>query len=483
MKHGALATALTVGFVVVVVVINAIAGILLDRYPLTIDLTDDNRFTLTEESANYVAGIETPVTITVCRSEAEFENYASDSTEFNAYTAMFKQAYEILKDYEHKSDKVTLNFIDLNQNPTFADKYPNETLTSANIIVESELRYKIVQMSNLFSATQYSEDYVAYKSKAEQTMTSAIMYVLDNDPVNVIALNNTSETLTDYMTLLSTNAYNVVERNLLTDELDEDADVIILAGQTTDLSEEELDKLDKWLDNNGNFQKTLIYVPAMNLTQMPNLDEFLNEWGMSVGAGYIAETNNNNVLSGNSYMTIASIADTDYAENINTSDQLFLSPYSHPIEVLWETSQNRSTMPLITTSESAVVVAAGTDSEAVNINILEQGVNNVAVLGYRSKYVENDLVSSNVIVFGSETALTGTAIGHASLNNGSVGLSLVNTSVGHDDDISVVSIDFSSTTIAVTSSQITTVLVVFVIAIPAIILIMAVVTFFRRRHL
>ncbi len=482
-KHGALATALTIGFVVVVVVINAIAGILLDRYPLVIDLTDDNRFTLTEESANYIADIEMPVTITVCRSENSFANYVAEGTESNAYTAMFKQAYEILKDYEQKSENVTLNFIDLNQNPTFADAYPSETLTSANIIVESELRYKIVQMSNLFSATQFSEDYVAYKSKAEQTMTSAIMYVLDNDPVSVIALNNTPDTLPDYVQLLSANAFNVVERNLLTDELDADADVIVLAGQTTDFSEEELDKLDKWLDNNGDFQKTLIYIPAMNMGSTPNFDEFLSEWGMVVNPGYVAETNSKNVLSGNAYMTIAGIADTEYAENINTDSQLFLSPYTHAVEVLWETSQNRSTMPLVTTAASSVIVPAGADSEEININVLEQGINNVAVWGYRSKYIANELVTSNLIVFGSETALNGSALGHASLNNSNFGLSMVTESVGKGDEISVIAIDFSSTTIAVTQNQITTVLIVFVIAIPAVILGLAIFTFFRRRHL
>ena len=108
LKHGALATALTIGFIVVVVVVNAIAGILLDRYPLTIDLTKDNRYTLTEDSLQYIANIDTPVNITVCRSEADFENYVGQDTSNNAYGAMFKQAYEILKDYTRNNPNITL---------------------------------------------------------------------------------------------------------------------------------------------------------------------------------------------------------------------------------------------------------------------------------------------------------------------------------------------------------------------------------------
>lgn len=483
MKHGALATALSVGFIVVIVVINAIAGVLLDRYPLTIDLTADNRYTLTEESMNYIRNIDTPVTITVCRTEEEFEHYSEqDSSDGFTYAAMFKQAYQILKEYTRNNPNIELRFIDLNQNPTFADNYPMETLTNANIIVESDLRYKLVQMKDLFSATQFSKDYISYKSKAEQTMTSAIMYALDSDPVTVIALNNTSEKLKDYMTLLSVNAYNVVNRSLLTDELDADANVVILAGQTADLSEDELNKLDKWLDNDGNFQRTLIYVPTGTLNPMPNLDEFLAEWGMSVDSGILAETNGKNVLSNNPYMTISNLEDTDYAKGVNTSANLFISPFAHPVNTLWEKSQNRVTMPLITTNDTAVLVPASAGKE-VNINVLPQSQYNVAVLGYRSKYVESKLVSSNVIVFGSETALNNSALSHESLNNGNVALSLVRTAVGLKDEISIVSVDFSSTAIAVTASQIRVVMIVFVIAIPAVILLLAIVTFFRRRHL
>ncbi len=484
-KHGALATALTAVFVVVVVVINAIAGILLDRYPLTIDLTADNRYSLTEESMNYIQKIDTPVSIIVCRSEAEFENYSGEDTANNVYTQMFKQAYEILKDYARNNPKITLKFVDLNQNPTFADKYPTESLDSATIIVESDLRYKLIQMSSLFTSQKYSEDYVSYKSEAEQTITSAIMYVLDEDPVTVIALNNTPDTVPEYITMLSNNAYNVVEQNTLTDELDPQADVILLAGQSADFSEEELDKLDKWLDNNGDFQKTLIYVPILNVISMPNFDEFLREWGMEVDTGFVAETNAKNIMgSNNAFMVVANPEDTKYADNVNTETQHFVAPYTHAVRTLWEKSQNRSTMSLITTDETAVVVPASEQgNEDINVNVLPQKKQNVAAIGYRSKYVDNNLVSSNVIVFGSQTALNGSFISMGSLNNGNMALSMVNTTLGGKNDVSIVSVDFSSTAISVTFNQVLAVLIVFVIAIPVLILVMAVVTFFRRRHL
>ncbi len=483
-KHGALATALTIGFIVLVVVINAIAGILLDRYPLTIDLTSDNRFTLTDESVEYIKGIEKPVHIYVCRSEADFENYTGEDTANNTYAAMFKQAYEILKDYSRHSENITLEFLDLNQNPTFAEQYPEESLNNGCIIVQSDLRYKVVTVSNMFSATQYSESYVTYKSKSEQVMTSAIMYVLDEDPVTVIALNDTNDTLSDYVSLLGTNTFNIITRELLTDELDADAQVIILAGQETDLSLEELDKLDKWLDNDGQFGRTLLYIPEATVSNMPNLSEFLAEWGMEIDSGYVAETDSNKIISNNQFLPVMNLAGAEYFENESISDGYLIQPYAHPVNVLWESSQNRKTEVLIQSSDTAVLVPADITADD-DFNLSEQPKQSfsVAVRGYRSKYVDNELVHSNVVVYGSRAALDSGMLSHSSMNNGSVALALVSAAVSNKNDVNILSVDFSSSVITVTSSQIRTVLIIFVIAIPVIVLALGIVTFFRRRHL
>ena len=42
-KYGSLATIITVGFIVAVVLLNVVCTLLLERYPLSIDLTSDNR--------------------------------------------------------------------------------------------------------------------------------------------------------------------------------------------------------------------------------------------------------------------------------------------------------------------------------------------------------------------------------------------------------------------------------------------------------
>lgn len=73
-KHGSLATIITIGFIVVLVLINLVFGLLTERFPITIDLTADKRFQLTDSSIEYIKDIKDEVNITVCASEYTFEN-------------------------------------------------------------------------------------------------------------------------------------------------------------------------------------------------------------------------------------------------------------------------------------------------------------------------------------------------------------------------------------------------------------------------
>ena len=92
-KHGSLATIITVAFIVAVILINVIASLLLERFPLTIDLTSDQRFNLTQDSVDFVSTITDDVTLTVLAEESEFESSG----------IYYKQIYEILKSYDTHS--------------------------------------------------------------------------------------------------------------------------------------------------------------------------------------------------------------------------------------------------------------------------------------------------------------------------------------------------------------------------------------------
>ena len=77
LKHGFMSTAFTVAFVAVIVLVNVVATALFDRYPITFDLTENNAFSISDKSEEYVKKIDTDVLITVFAKEDDFTNLAT----------------------------------------------------------------------------------------------------------------------------------------------------------------------------------------------------------------------------------------------------------------------------------------------------------------------------------------------------------------------------------------------------------------------
>lgn len=122
-KHGSLATIMTIGLIVLVVLVNIIASMVADRLPVNIDLTDNQMYELSQESVDYVKQLKEPVTIEVFASEDDF-NKMGQMYGFEQFT---KQAMELFKKYSLYGD-VTVNYLDPYTNPDILSKYPKESL-------------------------------------------------------------------------------------------------------------------------------------------------------------------------------------------------------------------------------------------------------------------------------------------------------------------------------------------------------------------
>ena len=68
-KYLMLSGATTFLIVVALVLINVLAIDITDRYPVTIDLTPEKAFQLTDQSKEYIAQLSKPVTVQVMTSE------------------------------------------------------------------------------------------------------------------------------------------------------------------------------------------------------------------------------------------------------------------------------------------------------------------------------------------------------------------------------------------------------------------------------
>ena len=209
-RYGGAATAITVIVIVVVVLVNVVLSVLSERMNMSIDITADKTFEISQESIDYLATVNEPVEIVCMSDELEF------STSNYVY---FKQAYEVLKKYTIYSDNVTLTFVDMTENPTYANKYQElykGDISEYSIVVSTDKRIKVLSIQDLYNVemNNYYQQTIT-SSKAEQELTSAIMYVTDPDPMNAVFFKSETggSSYDNVYNMLSSNGYNVSEIN------------------------------------------------------------------------------------------------------------------------------------------------------------------------------------------------------------------------------------------------------------------------------
>ena len=504
LKHGAMATTLTIVFFVFLVLVNIVATKLFEKYPITIDLTEEKIYSITDESADYIKSIDMDVMITVCADEQAFAGLST-------YT---QQANEVMKTYSKYNDKIKYQYMDIKSNPDFYKDYTDE-VAQYDIIVETNpkgddgkpiKRTRVIglidlvqfndELTEMFSqygvsveeyAKQIGNDltFISYygnyieSSSAEQAFTSAIMAVTDPSPVTVTFLEGRNELseFSYFRTLLTANGYTVKTANITTDDIPEDTDVLVIGAPKVDYLPEELDKVDKFLLNDGLLGRQLIYVADYGQSDTPNIDEFLKEYGLEIGKGVVCETYQSNYAQQN-YYTISSEISDDFTQDMtNTSPQLLILG-SRPVNPLYEEDGMIKTFKYVTSTDDAYTM--DTQSQET----LTKGKQNYIVLSSKASFgVENDdTYYSNVLAIGGSSIIADQVLAYNQYQNREYILSVVNGLTGKTKGITVTPKVISGNIFDINEGQKTKLKWTFIVIIPAVVLITGLVIWIRRKN-
>lgn len=503
-KHGAQATILTIVFFVFLVLVNVVATKLFERYPITIDLTEESIYSISDESEDYIKGIDMDVKITVCANENDF-------TALSSYT---QQANEVMKTYSKYNNRITYQYMDINANPDFYKDYTDD-VDQYDIIVETNpvgndgkeiKRTKVIglvdlvefndELTEMFSqygvsveqyAAQIGNDltFLSYygnyieSSSAEQAFTSAIMAVTDPEPVTITFLEGREELnqLSYFKTLLDANGYTVNSINITTDEISDDTDVLVISAPKVDYLPEELDKVDKFLLNDGKMGKQLIYVADTGQSDTPNIDEFLKEYGLEIGRGVVCETYSANHVTQN-YYTIATDISEDFTQDMTSSDPALLMLGSRPVKALYEEDGMIKTFNYVTSTDDAYTM------DIQSQEVLEKGKQSYIVLASKAAFgVENDdTYYSNVLALGSANIIDDRVLAYDQYQNREYILSVLNGMTGKTKGITITPKVISGNLFDINDSQKSRLKWTFILIIPGIVLITGLVIWIRRKN-
>ncbi len=493
-KYGALSVTVTVIFVAAIVLINIIFNMVLDRFDITADLTDNSMYSIDNTTVDYIKGIEDNIRLTVTVEESDFENAGS----------YYKQVSEIVKTFAANNPKITAQYLDLDSNPAFYSSY-GATLTAGSIIIESEKTGRNVIITpndylspkyNEITAETYSMYYqlgygssgaltVEYYAAAERCFLSGIMNVTNDDPVRVAVLTEDygASSPTALVSMLEANAYIVEELKLSSvEKIDSDIDFAILFAPIYDLSNDDLNKIDIWLDNGGKYDKNFMYVAASTVDVLPNINAYLKDWGLSMDSGYVYQTNDYAFNGGSTYQ-ILEFKEGDYSGGVDTQTKQTQGDRFKPIELLFDEYSIYKTEAIVSSYEGSVV-APFDGLDGFDPSKAERSGAFPVVAGSSKTFYEGvEPHQSRIYAVSGHYILDRSFMEAAYLNNSDIFLNIFNFASGKDNvEISVSPKSFSVQTFEITASQVRAITIVFAVAVPLLVVAAGVVVIVRRKR-
>lgn len=534
LKYGGIATAVTVIFVAVVVLLNVVVAQVCKRNPdAVLDLTTANLYEISDDTVDYIKNLDQDVEIAISSEESTFQ---SDK--------YYKMISETISKYQGYSDHISVTYFDTTKDPDILSKYQDlyaGDISSNQIIVTSGDRIKVYSLTDMFEIDQdkYQSYYYGYASlsdcitgfKGEQTLTTAIMNVTDSNPKSVAVITKSNGNyifsatqanayaVTAMENLLNDNGYDVKELDMVNDTLDaETYDIVVLPAPANDLTMDAIKKLQDFLQNGGNLGKQLIYVADYTQSVTPNLDAFLKDWNLQVDSSYVREDDNNRnqtvqivASAGKGLIApIVSLGDSEnYGGNLANSSLPIVAPLARPIQKLpsnngrvvyslLQSSDTSYAYPLTqqassgedtteaaseesqeateaTTTEGAATTSFDTDSAV-------RGANTVMALSQNQQSTGSELIESDVIVLGSMAMMDYYLTQDSSYNNAEYFVGVLNSVCGKEDSIVIASKDMTATSISATQTQLVTLRTIVVFLIPLAVAAAGIVVFLRRRN-
>ena len=319
-----LGAALTAAVIAAVLAVNVLFSFVADRFMWQVDETVTkytsregvSMYTPTEEyldvireyaipmveemNAARAANGEEPITINVKFCMERDKVYSADKLRMIQYSVLALQ-----KEFP---DAVKVEYLNIEKNPSQVQKYKatsSSNIYSHQIIFEFGTEFRVCSYDYFFLKNDNSaSEHWAYNG--EQKIASLLLALTRAESPVAGFITNHGEALENCQSLreLVHNAgYDVVDIDLSKDEIPADCRLLICYDPSEDFiglgnpvytegDASEIDKLDRFLDQAYSF---MLFVDA-DTPELPVLEEYLEEWGISVGRAENAEGELDNLL-------------------------------------------------------------------------------------------------------------------------------------------------------------------------------------------
>ena len=349
----AIFSAVTVGILVGILILNVLASALMgvnlwfvdntvtkytDEFYIDDGLTPPSFYTLQESTKELLSRHAIPMVESVnadrrARGEEDIKIniiFCDDRDQWDKADSPRYVLYTALQLQKQFPDAIDVSFINVELDPSLAQPYKVTSTSSiypTSVIVEFGTEYRVLNQNSFFTV---NEDNVAWAYSGEKAFSSNILSVTRAEsPICCVTTNHGEkiENIPEFLKLIEKAGYIVRLIDFEKEEIPADCRVIITYDPQTDFKgfgnmgesgKSEIDKLDRYLD--GAFSYMLFVdneTPKLN-----NLEEYLEEWGVSInranGENYTMKDTERHVDK-DGYSLIANYATRGSGANLTTA--------------------------------------------------------------------------------------------------------------------------------------------------------------------
>lgn len=237
------------------------------------DLTENKKFTLSDQTVTTLKGLDKPVHAVAFTSQDPY---------------MDRQVEDLLQEYQKRSSQFTYEIIDPVKQPAIAQQYNINQY--GTIVFESGGQTKNVYSHELFG---YGSTQGSYAFSGEEKFTQALVSLSSDEKRKLYFLTGhgemTSKQLPSFVSSLQGEGYEIQDLNLVQEaQIPEDADSIFVLSPQSDLSEAEKNLLKPYAEGEGRLLITLDL--AQNMEQWANWNDLLGTYGVTNEHALIIES-------------------------------------------------------------------------------------------------------------------------------------------------------------------------------------------------
>lgn len=490
LRFGASATALTALVIAGVVLLNVVAGWAEDRFPISLDLTADETYTLSEDTLKIVEGIDEEVQVIAFQEESYFSTPAFN----DEVNTVVRQFYEGLRQCQSVTGgRVTAKYVNYANNPTLVKQYADYNVDENSILFLCGKRHSVIALTDLFT---YDEQMYYYygeldvtESLVDRMVASNLLKVTGNLAPVVMLTGHKEEsaTVSNLKVVLANNGYDVEECDLTRSEtINADAITLVIPAPTTDYSAEEIALINAWLQQDGEYSRHLVLFTNY-AADCPNLYELVQEeYGIEVTDRMIRETAK---YYGTNYAPYGDIPESAFSKGVTGKQALVLYNQQLVAHKSSDSEQSLYNLPIVTFGDTAQLVDVPDNLDAEEEpNPYDAETYPIAGAIVAHKQVPSPTlditVHSYAAVFGSPHFLDEGVLASFDVGNETLFMNVFNTLSGSENTVTVSSRSMNNEVLGMEAGTAQWLGIgVFAVGLPVVTLLIGIILFLRRRHL